>query len=93
MSEGIDYSLTQSMASEIPQNKLAGVYQVDPAQLSRWKTADGIDVSDPDDLVRHLALKGRPGALFDRLTAPGGIELAKQRIEELKEQIFNSAEE
>lgn len=71
------------MTAEISQTKLAEIYGIPPSQLSRLKTAEGIDLTNPDDMLRALSVRLRPGIAFDRLSAPNGIENARQAIAEL----------
>jgi hypothetical protein len=65
-----------------PIRQLASAYQVDPRQVSRWKT-HGIDIYDPAQVLESLAGQRRPGKTLDRLLQPGELERTSQLIHNL----------
>jgi hypothetical protein len=61
---------------------VAQIYGVNRRQVHRWKVA-GLDPLDPVKLAESLASQARPGAVLERLLAPGELEKTSQAIHKL----------
>jgi hypothetical protein len=66
----------------LPIAKLAEIYQCHPRQVNRWRSA-GFDILNPAKLAESLASQQRPGAVLERLTAPGALDATSQAIHNL----------
>ncbi len=61
---------------------LAACYGIHRRQLRRYQDR-GIDVLRPECVLEAVAAQNRPGAVLDRLLAPGELERTSQLIHNL----------